>query len=225
MVRGAQSAYRAAMGLVVLAAAGAPGCAEQPQDDTLTVTGTLEREGVSGADLTAVPVRYASVGARGEWWSCELRLTAGGCVGDHHMNVWVTLPEAKTFAELGGAGCVDAEGNPFGAYEQLVTLGEDPLTIGEDVGVLVLVASDNDGDAAADLGDSEETSAASILVDGTLRVRQLSGFDAPVALTVEGNTVAGGEVRIDVAAPTAPQPVAPPLDVPRTCVPGDLREP
>jgi hypothetical protein len=198
------------------------GCPDIPDDDTFTVAGSLERDGVGGGVTTAVPVDFGSKNARGEWWSCDLRLTANACVGDHHVNVYVALPGVDAFDELGRAACVGPDG-PFGAYELLLQKTNDgePITIPGDVAVLALVASDLDGDGAADLADDVETTAAARLVDGSVTVLGIGNFDDPLALRIEGTTAIGNSVTVEFSGPTSPVPTPPPLDVARTCVPTD----
>ncbi len=209
---------------VVVGAGSTAGCPNVPPSEQLSLKGKMERDGVEGTNLQDVDVDYASRSARGEWWSCELRLTAGACVGDHHVNVWLALPGATTFDDLGGAGCVDADGNPFGVFELLtdkVTHG-DPIEIPGDVQALVLVASDVDGNGSADLENDDETTAASRYLEGLVEVQSLGSFDDPVALTISGIT-SGDSLQLDIAmnGPTAPVPNPPKLDVARTCVGGD----
>lgn len=213
-------------GVLLAGALASAGCAPIPADDTLVVEGTLERDGVAETDLASVAVNYASASARGEWWSCELRLTAGGCIGDHHVNVWLSLPGITDFDGLGQAGCADAEGNAYGVYELLREKTDvgDPIALGEDVNALVLVASDLDGNRAADLASDDETTAASLLLDGSVTVQGIGSFEDPIAVTVDGTTGDGNSVRIEGSGPTAPQPNPPPFDQARTCVSGDLLE-
>lgn len=201
-------------------------CPDLPEPDTLVVTGALEREGVAETDLEKVAVDYASRSARGEWWSCDLRLTAGGCVGDHHVNVWVTLPNVTNFDGLGGVSCADDEGNAFGAFELLSTSTKhgDPIRIGPDVNVLVLVASDLDANGSADLANDAETGAASKLVEGSVKVDGMGSFDDPMSVTIQGTTVDGNPMTVEMNGPTSPVPNPPALDAARTCVAGDLVE-
>lgn len=194
-------------------------CPDLPAQGTLSVQGQLDREGVEQTDLGIVDVDYVSSGARAEWWTCELRMTASSCVGSHHVNAWVTMPETTSFATLGSAGCV-SDGVPFGAFEQLTSeldLG-DPVLIPADVSVMVLVASDIDGDGFADLENDEEVSAASLLVSGEVEVLSLGSFDDPVSLRITGQTAGGLEVSLKMQGPTAPVPTPGGLDVARTCV-------
>lgn len=222
----APSTSRARAGAVLAGLTGGvlAGCPAIPADDTLSLRGALEREGVAETDLEKVAVDYASTSARGEWWSCDLRLTAGGCVGDHHVNVWVTLPQVTDFDGLGGVSCADDQGNVFGAYELLSTHTKngDPIRIGPDVNVLVLLASDLDADGSADLADDAETAAASRLVDGSVEVLGIGSFDEPLAVTIQGTTPDGNALTVEMSGPTSPVPNPPALDAARTCVAGDL---
>jgi hypothetical protein len=208
--------------LVLVASAAA--CPNIPPAEQLSVKGKMERDGVEATDLQDVGVDYASKSSRGEWWSCELRLTAGACVGDAHVNVWLALPSATSFDQLGGNACVDADGNPFGVFELLtdkLAHGE-PVEVPGDVQVLTLIASDKDGDGSADLENDDETTAASRMLEGLVEIQSLGSFDDPVALTASGITD-GDSLQLDIAmnGPTAPVPTPGKLDVARTCVAKD----
>ncbi len=203
--------------IVVAALAAATGCPRTPSTEAeqLLVEGTLERDGISGDAMTDVAVDYDSAQGRGEWWPCDLRLTAAACVGDHHMNVYVSLPQATSLDDVGTAGCVDAEGTPFGVYELLHA--EQSQTIGTDVAVFVLVASDVTGDPGALLDDDDETTAASRLTSGTLAVERLAG-DGSMSITIDGRTSGDRPVRVAFGGPVSEPAVVPPLEEPATCV-------
>ena len=87
-------------------------CPDVPREGHLVIEGGLDREGVEETNLAAVDVTFDSDNARGEWWSCELRLTAESCVGDHHVNVWVAMPGSMTFDLLGQPTCRRWDGHP-----------------------------------------------------------------------------------------------------------------
>ena len=209
-----------AIGVLVLASA----CPNVPPADELSVRGKLERDGVEGTNLQDVEVAYASHEAKGEWWSCELRMTAGACDGDHHVNVWLAMPGTVHFADLGHAGCVDPDGNPFGVFEVLtdkLAHGENVL-VPDDVEVLVRLASDKNGDGTADVADDAETKAAARMLKGNVEIVSLGTFNDPVALSVAGLTQ-GDSLKIDIGmnGKTAPVPNPGPDDVARTCVAKD----
>lgn len=210
--------------LAVLVGALACGCPHVPAAGELVVSGAMERDGVGETSLKKVDVAYTSKEAKGEWWNCELRMTAGACVGDHHVNAWIGMPGTNTFDDVGQTGCVDANGTAFGAFEQLTLKVHDgdAIAVPTDVSVLLLVASDVDGVRGADLTNDAETTAASRLVSGTVNVLSIASFDKPVILTVDGKTGAGNDVHLELNGPTSPAPQAPPLDKARTCVPSDL---
>jgi hypothetical protein len=196
------------------------GCEELPKEDTFVVNGSLEREGVLGNNTGEVKIDFASTAARGEWWSCELRLTAEGCVGDRHVNVWLGMPGTESFDQLGDTQCVGDDGQPFGVFE-LLTLNVDngdPTKIPADVSALVLVASDIDSDGSADLLDDAETTAASRIVSGDVKVFGIGSFDDPLSIAIDGTTDTGRAVHIEFNGSTSPAPTPPPLDVARTCV-------
>lgn len=206
----------AALAFVALAGTA---CPDVPREGHLVLEGALDREGVEETNLAAVEVTFDSDNARGEWWTCELRLTAESCVGDHHVNVWLAMPGSTTFDLLGQPTCV-TDGVAFGAFEQLTAELDagDPVLVPDDLEVLVLLASDVDGDGTADLANDDETSAASRLASGTVEIVSLGSFDDPVSLRIAGKTVGGVDVAIDVQGDTAPVPNPGPLDVARTCV-------
>ncbi|HEY4223219.1 MAG TPA: hypothetical protein VGO62_17800 [Myxococcota bacterium] len=205
----------------LLAVLGVAACNGAPPAETLSLQGQLEREGVEDTNEQDVAVDYTSTGARGEWWSCELRMTASGCVGNKHVNAWIALPNIQHLDDLGGTGCVDGDGHPTGAFEilsQKVQAG-DPIEIPGDVSVLFLVASDADGDGVANLADDKETFAASRLLNGVVELKGLGSFTDPVALTISGLT-AVDSLQIDLAmnGPTSPVTNPPTLDKPSSCV-------
>ena len=212
---------RSAAALVAL---GALACQPVPAEDTLTLAGDVERDGVGGSSTTAVSVDFGSKNARAEWWSCDLRMTANACVGQHHVNLYLALPSVVDFDGLGHAACVGTDGQPWGAFELLTqkTGDGEPITIPGDVTVLILVASDVDGDGAADLADDGETTASTRLMDGAVTVLHIGSFDDPLSLQVTGTTATGNAVDAAFAGPTSPAPNPPPLDVARTCVDADL---
>lgn len=202
----------------------ASACPDLPAEDALTLSGDLERDGVGGSSSSAVSVDFGSRNARGEWWTCDLRLTANACVGEHHVNLYLAMPSISSFDGLGGAACVGDDGEPFGAFELLEgkTRDGEPITIPGDVTVLALVASDLDGDGSAELSDDAETTAAARLMDGSVSVLHIGSFDDPLSLQVTGTTATGNAVDAAFAGPTSPAPNPPPLDVARTCVDADL---
>ena len=203
------------------------GCPDVPPAEQLSVSGKIEREGVLGTDLEDKTIAYASKSARGEWWSCELRMTAGACVDDKHVNVWLALPGVTTLGDLGGAGCVDGDGNPFGVFEVLtekLTNG-DPVEIPTDVQAFVLVASDKNDSGGADLQSDDETFAATRYLSGLVEVDSLGSFTDPVSLKISGLTASDSlELAVEMNGPTTPVPNPPKLDVARTCVADDVVE-
>ncbi|MBI1947133.1 MAG: hypothetical protein HYS27_15665 [Deltaproteobacteria bacterium] len=209
--------------LLLLAAVLAAACPNVPAEDSFTLTGSLERDAVGGGSTTAVAIEFGSKNARAEWWSCDLRMTANACVGEHHVNLYLALPSITDFDGLGHPGCVGGDGQPYGAYELLAqkTGDGEPITIPGDATVLALVASDVDGDGAADLADDVETTAASRLMDGSVEVLHIGSFDDPLSLRITGTTGNGNAVTAEFAGPTSPVPNPPPLDVARTCVAAD----
>ena len=209
------------MGIVGFVVAGLA-CADVPEEDALRVEGDLERAAPLD-DNAKVGVKYASKNARGEWWPCDLRLTATACVGDFHVNVYVSPPNVSDFEGVGQTACADEGENAFGAFEILkekLDDGEKPQ-IPNDIAVLVLVASDADEDGAASLESDDETKAASVLGDGEIEIVSMGSFDDPISLKIDGETSEGHKVAIEVDGPTNPVTEVPTLEVARTCVDGD----
>jgi hypothetical protein len=211
--------------IVAVVALGA--CQGAPPANELSVFGKLERDGFD-AVAQDVAISYGSKNARGEWWNCELRMTATACVGDHHVNAWIAMPNVESLDKLGGTSCVDANQKPFGAFELLtdkLAHGE-PAQVPGDVQVMLLVASDKNGDGIANLADDKETVAASKLLNGTVEVKEMGSFNDPVALTISGLTSLDSlQVNLDMNGPTSPVPNPATLEPPTSCVAGDAVSP
>jgi hypothetical protein len=197
--------------LVTLLAAG---CAPRPPvRDVLAVTGTLAGpDGAAGVD-------FRDEATAGEWWPCDARLTARGCLDDDfHVAVFLGLPGHDAPADLGGAACVQ-DGQPSGVFEILTALhaeGEDAV-VGEDISAFVLVASDVDGDGVPALDDPAETRFSTRLSGGVVDIGSLGAFDDPLSLRLQGASDDGDVVVEFRGAMTAP-PVVPALEAPSTCV-------
>jgi hypothetical protein len=213
--------------VVVALLAGLGACQSAPPANELSVFGKLERDGFDGV-AQDVAISYGSKNARGEWWNCELRMTATACVGDHHVNAWIAMPNVQSLDKLGGTSCIGTDGKPFGAFEELTQkLGAgEPAQVPGDVQVLFLVASDKNGDGIANLADDKETVAASRLLNGTVEVKELGSFNDPVALTISGLTSLDSlQVNLDMNGPTQPVPNPPTLEPPSSCVASDAVSP
>ena len=201
------------VGSLALAACG--GGLNEPKDE-LRVDGELDRNGVTQAQSPAVPVAYASELARGDWWPCDLRVTAQACVGDAHVNVYLTLPAISDIGDVGGAGCVSG-GEARGLYEWMADQGgRGEYEVGQDLNAFVLVASDHDEVPGADFDNDTETQAVSRLVSGTLRVDRWADYSA-LGFHLEGATSQGRQVVIDFLGPTYSGSVLP-LSPPDTCL-------
>lgn len=208
-------------GLVV---AGLGACATAIADvpNQLSVRGELERNGLDGEPSVAVAIEYDSGEARGEWWPCDLRLTAMGCVGESHVNVYVALPHVVDLADVGGNHCIQAGGEVHGVFEWLANAGgTGEYDLGSQLAVFVLVASDHDDVPGANFANDEETRAVSRLVSGTMRVERWADL-AGIGLRIEGVTSQGRSVDIVFSGPTSSSSVLP-LEPPATCVPSALR--
>lgn len=197
-------------------ALGACGGAANGATDQLVVEGTLDRNGVTSESSDAVPVNYASELSRGDWWPCDLRVTAQECVGDAHVNVYLALPSVTDIRDVGGAGC-NRDGVYFGLYEWMAEQGgRGEYQIGQEVNAFVLLASDHDDVLGADFENDTETTAVSRLVSGTLRVDRWAEYNA-IGFQLDGVTSQGREVSITFLGPTYSGSVVP-LSPPDTCL-------
>jgi hypothetical protein len=212
----------AALLLLLAQAACAPAA---PAADTFTLKGTLERNGLSAAATTAVPVSFGSVGARGEWWPCDARFTGSACVDDKHVNVFLSLPNITDLDGLGQNACV-IDGTPHGVFETLLqkATAHAVVQVPGDVEAFVLVASDKDGSGAANLDSDDETSAVSALASGTLQLLQFETASDPVSFQLHGTTRDGHVVDVAFQGATSSTNVVP-LDKPATCASSALRSP
>lgn len=209
--------------LVVALSALCAGCPPVGDAERLLVEGVLEREGVERTDDTAVPIDFLSEGSRGEWWSCDLRLTAQGCVDDRHVNVYVALPSVTSIDDLGRNACV-VDGVPYGVYELIEDDTDDTFAVGTELSAFVLVASNVSDPAGADLEDDEETRAASRLVSGTLEVFEKGEIDAPFRARITAETAAGNSVVAEFNGPMSAPLTVPTLEGPSTCIEDALVE-
>lgn len=196
--------------VVVLVLAGCGNGA--PVDDTLTVRGRLP--GPDGS----VDVDYKDAAARGEWWPCDGRLTARACVGDAHVNVYLSLPVVDRVEELGFNLCVQ-DGVASGAFEILKNRFDNlaDARVPDDVSAFVVVGSDADGDGFVEDIPGETLGAARV-VDGTIEIFSLNGFDAPLSMRLRGTVEGGDDVEVTFLGPMSVPAVVPPPDGPGSCV-------
>lgn len=206
---------------LLFALAGCPTPAEEIPEQ-LSLSGSLDRDSVNSSNSIAVPIQFVSEGARGDWWPCDLRLTAQGCVDDFHVNVYVALPSVTSLDGVGGGACVSGD-TAAGVYEALEARGKGDYDIGQDVSVFVLVASDKDDAPGARIESDDETLAATRLESGTFRVDRWAGLTA-IGVTIDGVTAEGRQVTIQFQGPTLSGDVAL-LEAPGTCVEDALVEP
>jgi hypothetical protein len=192
------------------------GCADDPP--ALKIAGTLERESIERTNESPVDVDYDSLEARGEWWPCDLRLTAQGCIDGFHVNVFLGLPPVAGLDDLGLRACVDDSGEPFGVFEVIQTDADRTLTIGSDVSVFALVASDVTEGAGADLDDDAEVRAASRLTSGTVAIERFTDVEGALALTIDGVTASGRAVEIHFEGPMTNPRVITALESSTSCV-------
>jgi hypothetical protein len=206
-----------------MALAATTGCPAVGSEERLLTRGTLEREGVERTDDAAVSIDYLSEGSRGEWWPCDLRMTAQGCVDDKHVNVYVALPNVTSIDGLARNACV-VDGVPYGVYELIDDTTEDELDLGTELSAFVLVASNVSDPAGADLEDDAETLAASRLVSGTLSIFDKGRTDDPLYVKLEGTTAAGNDVTVEFNGPMSAPLTIPTLESPSTCIEDALVE-
>jgi len=215
------ASFGAALSFVAL-----PGCDGLADPLELRVAGELEREGIFGANDAAVSVDYASTDPRGEWWPCDLRMTALACVGDHHVNVYVSLPEVADLDGVARNGCV-VDGRAYGVFELFEhERGGTKKTwnLGTELQAFVVIASDVDDVPGAELTRDDEATAASRIATGTLTVQFFQDLDSRLHVSIEGETTQGRAVDIDFNGPMSAPGNIPVLESPATCVPGALIE-
>jgi len=190
-------------------------CNSAPTTDVLSVAGRLP--GPAGA----IEVDFSDARSRGEWWPCDGRLTAQACVGDAHVNVFLGLPVFASVDELGANRCV-FDGVASGAFEILQNRFDNnqDATIPGDVSAFILVGSDANGDGFVATEDAAETDGIARVVEGTLTLFSLTGFDAPLSMRLAGTTEAGDEVDVTFLGPMTVPATVPPLEGPATCVAG-----
>jgi hypothetical protein len=201
--------------LLVAVLAGCPGGVNEVPEE-LSLEGQLDRDSVSGGGSIAVPVSFRSTGSRAEWWPCDLRLTAQGCVGDHHVNVYITRGDVPDFSGVGGAACVSGD-TADGVYEAIQAKSGGTHALGSELNAWVVVASDVDGAPGAVFNDDAETTAATRLTSGELAIVNWAGLDF-IGLTIAGTTAEGRSVDVSFAGPVDQPGVVPTLEGPSTCV-------
>lgn len=205
---------RCLVGLAACVVAGV-GCSDAPTTDVLSVAGRVS--GPAGA----IEVDFSDARSRGEWWPCDGRLTAQACVGDAHVNVFLGLPVFESVDELGANRCV-FDGVASGAFEILKNRFDNnqDAVIPGDVSAFILVGSDDNGDGFIATEDAAETDGIARVVEGTLTLFSLTGFDAPLSMRLAGTTEAGDDVDVTFLGPMTVPAVVPPLEGPATCVAG-----
>jgi hypothetical protein len=183
-----------------------------PTDEVLALTTTLP--GPDGE----VAVDFRDGRSRGEWWPCDGRLTAQTCVGDAHVNVFLSLPVVDRVEELGSTICVQ-DGAASGAFEILKNRYDNlaDARIPEDVSAIIVVGSDADGDGFVEDVDGE-TAGAGLVVEGTIELFSLNGFDQPLSLRLTGTVEGGAPIEVTFLGPMSVPAVVPPPEGPETCV-------
>ena len=201
----------------------AAGCPQMVASEQLLVSGTLERDGVSEApNVAAVDIDYLSNDARGQWWACDMLITAGGCIDGHHVNVYISGIDSQSISDLGRGNCI-AGGVARGVFERMDEGKAGIYSIGNEFSVFVLVASDVVEPNGADFGLDEETTAVSRLVSGEVEVVRFRGLDE-AEIAIRGTTAEGNTIEIQFLGPMSTPAVVPPLAAPDTCVDAALVE-
>jgi hypothetical protein len=201
--------------LGVLMVIGVSSCDPAPSEPVLRIQARLPGPG------GATDVDFRDSRSRGEWWPCDGRLTAQACVGDAHVNVFLSLPTFQSIDELGGSRCV-FDGVASGAFEILQARfdnNQDAL-VPDDVSAFILVGSDANGDGFVAAGDVAETTGVTRVARGVLTLFSLTGFDAPLSIRLEGTTDAGDDVDVSFLGPMTVPAAVLPLEGPATCVAG-----
>jgi hypothetical protein len=207
------SSDAAVVALGVLMVIGASSCDPAPSEPVLRIQARLPGPG------GATDVDFRDSRSRGEWWPCDGRLTAQACVGDAHVNVFLSLPTFQSVDELGGSRCV-FDGVASGAFEILRARfdnNQDAL-VPDDVSAFILVGSDDNGDGFVATEDAAETTGITRVARGTLTLFSLTGFDAPLSMRLEGTTDAGDDVDVTFLGPMTVPAMVVPLEGPATCV-------
>lgn len=202
---------------VLLVALGLCGCPRVGGEERLSVLGTLERDGISNTAVRGVEVDYLSEGSRAEWWPCDLRVTAQGCVGEHHVNVYIGRPGATVLSQIGTNQCV-VDGVAGGVYEAVDAKDGGTHDLANDLTAFVVVGSNVDDTPGANLENDEETTAASFIVSGSVEFYDFNGFDGQLAFYLDGVTDEGNAVQIEYNGPSSNPGVVPVLEGPSTCV-------
>lgn len=199
-------------------------CSPVGANERLWVTGELDREGIYQQDDGSVEVEYLSETSRGEWWPCDLRVTAAACVDDHHVNAYIGLPQITDLEGLGRADCVQ-DGVPYGVYELFDSNDGGQYSVGSELALFVVIASDSVSDVpGAELTDDRETTAASRFTSGTLTVTEFGRVEDNLAFVYEGETSQGRTAKIEFHGPMNTPGVVPTLEGPNTCVDNALVE-
>ncbi|MFZ9889402.1 MAG: hypothetical protein ACO3JL_18055 [Myxococcota bacterium] len=205
----------AIMSITLLTVTGCPSLVEV--EEALLVEGALDRDSAGGTSDDAVVVDYGSSGARAEWWPCDVRLTAQGCVGEHHVNVYLSLPTVTSVSGVGQAACVSGD-EAEGVYELFASRGAGAsYALGADLVAFAIVASDVDDVPGAVFNDDAETTAASAIVQGNVRVTRWAGLNG-FGLELDGKTAGGHDVSISFSGPASSPLSIATLESPQTCV-------
>ena len=161
-----------------------------------------------------VPLSFDAA-ARGEWWTCDLRLTSDVCVDGFHPAVFLGLPVYEDIDELGGNRCVDELG-PSGVFE-IMQNADNLLAIPEDVSGFVVVAADVDEDGRLDVAREGELDGVARIVSGTVELFFVGTFEQELVLRISGTTDTGADVAVDFYGPMEAYGNPPPLEPPSTC--------
>jgi hypothetical protein len=202
--------------VVAIASVWVASCSRAPTTDVLALSGGLD--GPNGA----LDVNFEDARSRGEWWPCDGRLTAQACVDAAHVNVFFSLPVVDRVQELGSTICVE-DGVAAGAFEIMERQfknGQDAI-VGEDVSAFIVVGSDENDDAFINPDDPEENAGSAHIVEGTIELFSLNGFDQPLSMIMTGETAAGDAVSVTFLGPMSVPAVVPPPESSQTCVAAD----
>jgi hypothetical protein len=184
-------------GAALLAACAVAGCDPGGAGRVLESPGLVIEGVLASPSGDAFTLRLDDKQARGEWWPCEGRLTTSACVGDRHVEIILARPNVEDFFAAGAKNCV-ANGVAEGAFEsaQFAFSFRDAQRVPEDMRVFVVLASDKNDNAKADLLDeagtpTENEVGALDALAGTLTVDRLDGFEGSFAAHFEGKSSNG----------------------------------
>lgn len=182
---------------------------DRPAENVITIDTVVA--GFAGDDVVVA----FDAAARGEWWTCDLRLTSDACIDGFHPAVFLGLPVYDDIDELGGNRCVDELG-PSGVFE-IMQAADNLLTIPADLSGFVVVAADADDDGILDTAREGELHGSARIVSGTVELFFVGTFEQELVLRLTGVTDGGDDIAVDFYGPMQAFGNPPPLQPSSTC--------